>query len=53
MVHGLFLYDVLQEGTGWKALDDIIHFTYAITITEFVVSVLVVGSGGFRPYKCK
>jgi len=46
IVYGLFLYDAMQEDTGWEALDDIVYFTRAVIhVMEFVVSVLVVGSG--------
>jgi len=46
IVYGLFLYDALQEDTGWEALDDIVYLTRAVIhVMEFVVSVLVVGSG--------
>ncbi|PNF39630.1 RING finger protein 145 [Cryptotermes secundus] len=46
IVYGLFMYDVLQKDSGWEALDDIVYITRAIIhVTEFLVAVLVVGSG--------
>lgn len=52
IVYGLFMYDVLQKDSGWEALDDIVYITRAIIhVTEFLVAVLVVGSGKLSSIK--
>lgn len=46
------MYDVLQKDSGWEALDDIVYITRAIIhVTEFLVAVLVVGSGKLSSVK--
>jgi hypothetical protein len=48
------MYDALQKDSGWEALDDIVYFTRAvIRITEFLLAVLVVGSGELSSVKSK